>query len=229
MRPVDVAASPRCGLATCGPDQRGPDACRDPRCASDPRSEGGAANRPRSDEPGWRRRPVSAEGSAVLASPLLENNSILGITHGCCCTRKSTGRRSTPIRASRRCTARRQRFLWGLMIFSMVYYFLLPIGAAYFQDLFKIKVWGVGQRRHPVRAVAVRRRLGHRLLLLAARQCRIRRHGAGDRQRLREEDGRPTNELAPNRSASPGLVGAAARSATPGARAGRGRRRSTAG
>jgi uncharacterized membrane protein (DUF485 family) len=33
-------------------------------------------------------------------------------------------------------------FLWGLMIFSMVYYFLLPIGAAYFQDLFKIKVWG---------------------------------------------------------------------------------------
>lgn len=34
-------------------------------------------------------------------------------------------------------------FLWGLMIFSVIYYFLLPIGAAYFQDLFKIKVWGV--------------------------------------------------------------------------------------
>lgn len=34
-------------------------------------------------------------------------------------------------------------FLWGLMIFSTVYYFLLPIGAAYFQDLFKVKVWGV--------------------------------------------------------------------------------------
>ena len=33
-------------------------------------------------------------------------------------------------------------FLWGLMVFSMAYYFLLPIGAAYFQDLFKIKVWG---------------------------------------------------------------------------------------
>ena len=33
-------------------------------------------------------------------------------------------------------------FLWGLMIFSMVYYFLLPIGAGYFQDLYKIKVWG---------------------------------------------------------------------------------------
>jgi uncharacterized membrane protein (DUF485 family) len=33
-------------------------------------------------------------------------------------------------------------FLWGLMIFSMIYYFLLPIGAAYFQDLFKVKVWG---------------------------------------------------------------------------------------
>ena len=34
-------------------------------------------------------------------------------------------------------------FLWGLMIVSTVYYFLLPIGAAYYQDLFKTKVWGV--------------------------------------------------------------------------------------
>lgn len=34
-------------------------------------------------------------------------------------------------------------FLSGLMIFSLVYYFLLPIGAAYFQDLYKVKVWGV--------------------------------------------------------------------------------------
>ena len=33
-------------------------------------------------------------------------------------------------------------FLWGLMIFSTIYYFLLPIGAAYYQDLFKVKVWG---------------------------------------------------------------------------------------
>jgi uncharacterized membrane protein (DUF485 family) len=33
-------------------------------------------------------------------------------------------------------------FLWGLMAFSVVYYFLLPIGAAFFQDLFKIQVWG---------------------------------------------------------------------------------------
>lgn len=33
-------------------------------------------------------------------------------------------------------------FLWSLMIFSVVYYFLLPIGAAYFQELYKIKVWG---------------------------------------------------------------------------------------
>jgi uncharacterized membrane protein (DUF485 family) len=37
---------------------------------------------------------------------------------------------------------RKMGFLWGLMIFSMVYYFLLPIGAAYFQDLYRIKVWG---------------------------------------------------------------------------------------
>jgi uncharacterized membrane protein (DUF485 family) len=34
-------------------------------------------------------------------------------------------------------------FLWGLMIFSIIYYFMLPIGAAYFQELYKIKVWGV--------------------------------------------------------------------------------------
>lgn len=39
--------------------------------------------------------------------------------------------------------AKKTTFLWGLMIFSVIYYFLLPIGAAYFQDLFKIKVWGV--------------------------------------------------------------------------------------
>jgi len=30
----------------------------------------------------------------------------------------------------------------GLMVFSVIYYFLLPIGAAYFQTLFKQKVWG---------------------------------------------------------------------------------------
>lgn len=38
---------------------------------------------------------------------------------------------------------RKSRFLWGLMAFSVVFYFLLPIGAAYFTDLFKAKVWGV--------------------------------------------------------------------------------------
>jgi uncharacterized membrane protein (DUF485 family) len=38
---------------------------------------------------------------------------------------------------------KKQGFLTGLMIFSIVFYFLLPIGAAYFQDLFKTKVWGV--------------------------------------------------------------------------------------
>lgn len=38
---------------------------------------------------------------------------------------------------------RKTWFLWGLMLFSVVYYFLLPIGAAYFQDLMKIRVWGV--------------------------------------------------------------------------------------
>jgi uncharacterized membrane protein (DUF485 family) len=38
---------------------------------------------------------------------------------------------------------KKQSFLTGLMIFSVLFYFLLPIGAAYFQDLFKVKVWGV--------------------------------------------------------------------------------------
>ena len=38
--------------------------------------------------------------------------------------------------------AKKTRFLWGLMIISIVYYFMLPVGAAYFQSLFKIQVWG---------------------------------------------------------------------------------------
>ena len=33
-------------------------------------------------------------------------------------------------------------FLWSLMAISTIYYFMLPIGAAYYPDLFKIKVWG---------------------------------------------------------------------------------------
>ena len=38
---------------------------------------------------------------------------------------------------------RKALFLWGLMAFSVVFYFALPIGAAYMTDVFKIKVWGV--------------------------------------------------------------------------------------
>jgi uncharacterized membrane protein (DUF485 family) len=38
--------------------------------------------------------------------------------------------------------SKKTRFLWGLMVFSIVYYFLLPIGAGYFPQLFQIKVWG---------------------------------------------------------------------------------------
>lgn len=37
---------------------------------------------------------------------------------------------------------KKSTFLWGLMAFSVAYYFLLPIGAAYFQDVFSIRVWG---------------------------------------------------------------------------------------
>jgi uncharacterized membrane protein (DUF485 family) len=38
---------------------------------------------------------------------------------------------------------RKNLFLWGLMAVSVAYYFLLPIGAAYFQEVFRIRVWGV--------------------------------------------------------------------------------------
>ena len=38
---------------------------------------------------------------------------------------------------------KKQGFLTGLMVFSVVFYFLLPIGAAYFQELFSRRVWGV--------------------------------------------------------------------------------------
>lgn len=38
---------------------------------------------------------------------------------------------------------RKSLFLWGLMALSVAYYFMLPIGAAYFQEVFKIRVWGV--------------------------------------------------------------------------------------
>jgi uncharacterized membrane protein (DUF485 family) len=37
---------------------------------------------------------------------------------------------------------KKTRFLWGLMAFSVFYYFLLPIGAAYFPELFRIRLWG---------------------------------------------------------------------------------------
>lgn len=38
--------------------------------------------------------------------------------------------------------ARKARFLWSLLAFSVVYYFLLPLGAAWFGDWYAIKVWG---------------------------------------------------------------------------------------
>jgi uncharacterized membrane protein (DUF485 family) len=38
--------------------------------------------------------------------------------------------------------SRKLRFLMGLMVFSVIFYFLLPVGAAYFPELFKVKLWG---------------------------------------------------------------------------------------
>jgi uncharacterized membrane protein (DUF485 family) len=37
----------------------------------------------------------------------------------------------------------KMRFLWSLLALAAVYYFLLPIGTAYFQEVLSIKVWGV--------------------------------------------------------------------------------------
>ncbi len=42
-----------------------------------------------------------------------------------------------------RLRTKKSTFLTWLMVLSTVYYFLLPIGAAYFQDLFRVKVFGV--------------------------------------------------------------------------------------
>jgi uncharacterized membrane protein (DUF485 family) len=39
--------------------------------------------------------------------------------------------------------AKKSSFLWSLMIFAVIYYFLLPIGAAYFTGLYHVKLWGV--------------------------------------------------------------------------------------
>jgi uncharacterized membrane protein (DUF485 family) len=38
--------------------------------------------------------------------------------------------------------ARKRVVLSGLMLFSICYYFLLPLGAAYYHELFKRQVWG---------------------------------------------------------------------------------------
>jgi uncharacterized membrane protein (DUF485 family) len=37
----------------------------------------------------------------------------------------------------------KNRFLWCMMLFALAFYFLLPISTAYFQDILKVKVWGV--------------------------------------------------------------------------------------
>lgn len=37
---------------------------------------------------------------------------------------------------------RKNRFLWSLMAFSLIYYFLLPLGSAYAPELFQRTLWG---------------------------------------------------------------------------------------
>ena len=37
----------------------------------------------------------------------------------------------------------KNRFLWRMMLFALIYFFCLPIASAYFQSILIIKVWGV--------------------------------------------------------------------------------------
>ena len=37
----------------------------------------------------------------------------------------------------------KNRFLWRMMLFALVFFFCLPIATAYFQPVLKIKVWGL--------------------------------------------------------------------------------------
>jgi uncharacterized membrane protein (DUF485 family) len=37
----------------------------------------------------------------------------------------------------------KNKFLWRMMLFALVFYFLLPISTAYFQHILKVKIWGV--------------------------------------------------------------------------------------
>ena len=38
---------------------------------------------------------------------------------------------------------KKNRFLWCMMLFALIYFFCLPIATAYFQAILTIKVWGV--------------------------------------------------------------------------------------
>ena len=37
----------------------------------------------------------------------------------------------------------KNRFLWRMMLFALMYFFCLPIATAYFQNILKVKIWGV--------------------------------------------------------------------------------------
>jgi uncharacterized membrane protein (DUF485 family) len=37
----------------------------------------------------------------------------------------------------------KNRFLWRMMLFALLFYFSLPISTAYFQHILNIKIWGV--------------------------------------------------------------------------------------
>lgn len=38
--------------------------------------------------------------------------------------------------------AQKRRFLWSLMVFAIGYYFLLPVGAAYLPEVYRIRISG---------------------------------------------------------------------------------------
>ena len=36
----------------------------------------------------------------------------------------------------------KNKFLWRMMLFALIFYFMLPISTAYFQNVLNVKIWG---------------------------------------------------------------------------------------
>jgi Protein of unknown function, DUF485 len=87
----------------------------------------------------------------------------------------------------------------GVMALSVGYYFMLPIGAAYFQDVFRIRVWGVLNIGLLFALSLICGRLRNRADLLAQGEPALRSAGRTDSGaerggQVQEGSGRPRHE-----------------------------------